>query len=395
VTTAHPDPVPAGGTAPAATGRAAALAAGLVLAAAIAAVALGRERAPEDSRLASPDNPGAHGAAALWEWLEATGRRPLRGPPHIARDVPVVPAPPAPLDADEVDALLAHARAGGLVIWAAGPPGSQPELAQRLRVARARGEREPEAAVPLAPHHLVDGLSLSVSGASVESEAPGALPVAGGPGFTSVLSIPVGRGEVLVLAGADLLENRRLERGDNLLFWARVSDRGRPAFDEQHWIALPPPRAASSLGLLLFGAQAVLAALALGWARGRRMGAVRPPPPAAASRTAADYLASLGSLYRRARAERELGAAAWGAHRLRLQRRAGIAARLPDGAAAERLAALSPEAAGLFREAARIARQGAASPVELLALVRSTARAEELMLRRAGARRPGAGQGPA
>jgi hypothetical protein len=373
---------------------AAALAAGVVLAAAIAAVALGRDRAPEDSRFASADNAGPHGAAALWEWLEDTGHRPLRGPPYSPRAVPIVPAPPAALAAGEVEALLAHARAGGLVIWAAGAPGSQPQLARLLRVTRTHGEREPEAAAPLAPHPLVDGLALSVSGASVESEAPGALPVAGGPGFTSVLSIPVGRGEVLVLAGADLLENRRIERGDNLLFWARVSDRGRPAFDEEHWIALPPPRATSSLGLLLFGAQAVLAALALGWARGRRLGAVRPPAPPAASRTAADYLASLGSLYRRARAERELGSAAWAAHRLRLQRRAGIAARLPDAGAAARLQALSPEAAGAFREAAGIARRGAASPGELLDLVRASARAEEL-LRRAGERRRGAGRGPA
>jgi hypothetical protein len=363
-----------------------ALATLLALAAAIGAVALGRESAAEESRFASADNPGPLGAAALREWLAATGRRPQRGPPFPRGAVPLLGAPPAPLSPAEADALLAHARAGGLVIWAAGPPGSQPELERRLEVTRPGGERDPEAAAPLAPHPLVDGLVLSASGASVASAAPGALPAAGGAGFTAVLSIPQGRGEVLVLAGADLLENRRLERADNLLFWARVAERGPPAFDEAHWAAPEGPPPASRRGLRLLGAQALAAALALAWSRGRRLGAVRPPPPAVASRTAADYLSSLGSLYRRARAEGDLAAAAWRAHRLRLQRRVGIAARLPADRAAARLEGIAPEAAEAFRRAARAAGRGVASPGELLELVRALARAEDLLDRRGGGR---------
>jgi hypothetical protein len=365
-------------------GTVAALAAALALAAAIAARALGREAEPSESPLPSADNPGPRGAAALFDWLGATGRRPLRGPPYPPGAVPILAAPPAALSAAEVDALLDRARAGGLVIWAAGPPASQPELERRLAVTRHRGPREPEAAAALAPHPLLDGLALPASGTSVASDAPGALPVAGGDGFTSALSIPLGRGEVLVLAGADLLENARLDRGDALLFWARVAARGRPAFDEGHWVQAAPPPSPSSRGLAILGAQALLAALALGWARARRLGAVRPAPAAAATRTAADYLASLGALYRRARAERDLGEAAWRSCRLRLQRRTGIPARLPDEAAAVRLDALAPEAARAFRRAAGVASRGAASPGELLALVRAAARAEALLERGRG-----------
>jgi hypothetical protein len=189
---------------------------------------------------------------------------------------------------------------------------------------------------------------------------------------------------VLLLAGPALLENARIAEADNLLLWARLAERGPLAFDEGHFA--PPSRPATGAGSLApVVAQLAAAALLLLWPLARRLGAVRPPP-AQAGRTAADYLASLGALYRKARAEPELAAAAWRAHRLRLQRRVGIGVALSDGPAADRLAAIRPEAAPVFREAAALAAGGATGPEALARLVAATARVEELLARRAPSR---------
>ncbi|MBI5069743.1 MAG: hypothetical protein HZB56_16035 [Deltaproteobacteria bacterium] len=363
------------------------LAALLALAAALASVAAGRARLPPEARVPSVELTGARGAAALHDWLAATGRAPLRvsGPDELpAGAVAVLAAPVTPLSAAEVERLLARTAAGGLLVYAAGAPGAQPLLDQRLQVSRPRLAGAGERAVPLAAHPLFDGLSLAGGGGSVASGLPGALPVAGGPGFTAAVSAPLGRGEVLLLAGPDLLENPRLAEADNLLFWARVAERGRLAFDEGHFAAArsPAPAAGRLTPLLL---QLLAAAALLLWSLARRLGPIRPPP-AQAARTAADYLASLGALYRSARAEPELAAAAWRAHRLRLQRQVGIAAALPDGQAAERLATLRPEAAPAFREAAARAARGPRDPAALARLVAGVARVEALLARRALAR---------
>jgi len=349
------------------------------------AVAHRRQRQAELSPWPSAGNPGPRGLGALHAWLVETGRAPLRledpddrAPP---RSTVILAAPRAELAPADVDALLAHAGHGGLVVWAAGPAGSQPELEKRLGASPASGHLAARRIGALAPHPLFAGLALSAGGGSVSSAIPEAIAVAGGRAEdetgalrAAALSVPRGRGEVLVLAGADLLENFRLAEGDNLALWSRVAARGPVVFDERFRDPRAGPVPPSSRGLAALVLQALAAALCLAWATGRRLGAVRPPPPAGASRTAADYVASLAALYRRARAEPELVRSSWRRLRQELHVRAGIPPGLGDAEAAALLARRSPAAAEAYGRAAAVAAASAsAGPAELLALSRAAA----------------------
>ncbi len=372
------------------------LAVAVAIFAAGAAVAHRRQQQAELSPWPVVDNPGPRGLAALQAWLAETAREPLaiedpgdRPPP---RSVVVLAMPRAQLAAEDVDRLLGHAERGGTVVWAAGPRGSQPELERRLGVTHVeigadRLGLPGREVVALAPHPLLGHLVLRSGGGAVASDLPEALPVAGArperdtPLRAEVLSIGRGRGEILVLAGADLAENYRLAEGDNLALWAGLSARGPVVFDERWRSVRAGPVPASARGLAAIVGQALLAAAALFWASGRRLGAVRPPPPPGASRTAADYLASLGSLYRRARAETQLGRASWRRFRQELARR-GIPAALPDDEAARRLEAASPAAAQAFRRGAELVQHPVAGPGELLALTRAFAEAERALRER-------------
>ncbi len=367
------------------------LAAAAALLGATATVTHRRQRQRETSPWPVTDNPGPHGIAALHAWLLETGRRPLRLESPDDRPPPaatvVLAAPAAALEAGDAAALMAHAERGGLVVWAVGPEGSQPELERRLAVSRsaestAEAALPGEADLPLAPHPLFAGLTLRSGGGGVESRLPGALPVAGhreseeGRLRAAAVSISAGRGEVLLLAGTSLLENFRIAEGDNLSLWARIAARGPVAFDERFREPRGKPSPPSARALAALVGQALAAAMVLFWARGRRLGTVRPPLPAHQGRTAADYLASLALLYRRARAEPELCRAAWDRFRRELARR-GIPLRLPDEEVARRLARTNPAAAGAFRRASAVwSRAGGAGPGELHALSKAIAETE-------------------
>ncbi len=353
--------------------------------AATAAVAHRRQRQVELSPWPVADNPGPRGLGALHAWLVETGRKPLRleepGDRPPPRSTVILAAPRAELAPGDVDGLLAHAEGGGLVVWAAGPAGSQPEMEGRLAASPSGGPLATRRIAAIAPHPLFAGLALSAGGGSISSTLPGALAVAGsrsedetGALRAAALSVARGRGEVLVLAGAELLENFRLAEGDNLALWARVASRGPVAFDERFREPRGGPAPPSSRALTALVLQALAAALCLFWAMGRRLGAVRPPPSAGASRTAADYVASIAALYRRARAEPELVRSSYRRLRQELHARAGISAGIGDAAASARLARRSPAAAEAFGRAAAVA--GAASsagPAELLAFSRAAA----------------------
>lgn len=356
-----------------------ALAAALALVGAAAAVGQQRARERQSSPLPSASSTGPRGLAAARMFLVATGRQVARladeGDLPPPRAVILLAAPRALLEDAEAAALLALVRAGSTLVWMAGPV-RQPALERALSV-RAFASRSVRSAVPIGPHPLLAGLELPAGDGQVAGGPPEALAVLAAGPHVAGLSIPLGRGEVLVLSGVEPLENERIGEGDSVSLLARLASRGPIVFDER-WLTAreaPPPPAAR--GLAVAALQALLAAAVYLAARGRRLGAVRPPPPEGSARTARDYLASLAALYRRAGAEEEIARATWLRARRALERRAGIPARLPAAEAAARLARRSPAASAAFARGEAALRSG---PGALLA----TCRAADDLARAAG-----------
>jgi len=361
-----------------------ALVAALAIVAAGAAVGQRRQRESALSPLASADNTGPAGLAAARTLLlerghaVATVRSPGDTPPESA--VVIVAAPGASLSEDDVSGLLQRAARGGTLLWAAGGA-PQPELERRL-LARLSPYPGTRAALPLAPHPLVQGVVLPVNEGAVSSSHPAALPIAGSRDTTSVVSIAWGRGEVLLLSGPEPLSNEHLAEGNALSFLTRLAARGPVLFDERWLVSRGgPPAAAPPLAALL--AQALLAGLAWVLARGRRLGAVRPPPARERGRTARDYLRSLAALYRRAGAEGELARSAWARARRELERTIGLPSRLGDAEAEARLALRAPHLVPAFARA-RAGLAAPPGPAALLEVVRAAAELESS--RRGGAR---------
>jgi hypothetical protein len=284
----------------------------------------------------------------------------------------VVAAPRSPLPRAEVEALLARAAAGATVLVALGAA-PQPALLEALGLELAPGEA-PRTARALAPHPLVDGLALPARAASLSALRPGPLPVAGSAAWASAVSIPAGSGEVLVLSGPEPLENAHLLEADAASLLVRLGRLGPVELDERFLAPSATATPPSQRALLLLSGQLLLAGAVLAWARGRRLGAIRPPAPPGAGRTSRDYLASLAALYRRAGAEQELAGQAWRTLRRRLERQEGIPARLPDAEAARRAQTRSSGAAlALARGSAALAGGG---PGALLRVTRAAAEAE-------------------
>jgi hypothetical protein len=314
-------------------------------------------------------------------FLAATGRPTSRladtgdAPPRGA--VVLLAAPGAPLGEADAAALVAHARAGGTVVWMAGPV-RQPALERALSV-RAHAGRALRTSIPIAPHPLLAGLELPAGAGQVEGGPPEALAVLGAGPAVAGLSIPAGRGELLVLSGTEPLENGRLGEGGSATLLVRLAARGPVVFDERWLVPRGAPPSPARTGLAVAALQALLAAAVLLAARGRRLGAIRPPPPEGTGRTARDYLASLAVLYRRAGAEEELARESWGRARRALERTAGIPARLGAVEAEARLARRSPAAAQAFARGEAAVRSG---PGALLA----TCRAADDLRRAAGGR---------
>jgi len=347
---------------------------GLFAAATVVAHRRDSDRAAQRARGVAGTGPD--GYAGLWRWAEATGRGPLRveaGGAAPESAVWILAAPDAALGPDEARALVDHVRSGGLAVWALGKE-PEPELEAALRLERdPRRTRLPDelpSTAPLSsPHPLFRHLTLRSRCEPLTSEVAGAIEVAGTPDCTAALSVPLGRGEVLVLAGDDLLANRTLALADHLAFWARASGRGPLAFDERR---SGGPRGVlfGRLGLLL--GQAALAAVLLTWAVLPRLVAVRPPPEPP-SEEAAGYLRSLAALYRSARAEPDLARSAYDSLRERLWRRTAIPKGVPASEAVRALTARSPEAAQALAEAAAAVGRAQAGTADLLRLTRAAA----------------------
>jgi hypothetical protein len=370
--------------------RLAAALAALAVVVAAGALANRRERDLALSPLPSASNAGPRGLAAARAWLQDTGRPhrllAMGAPAPAPGEVLLLVAPAARLDEAETRALLEHAERGGLLVWAMGDR-PQPALERALGVGRASGgsDLSEHAAVPLAPHPLFEGLVLRTGGASLTVHGDAALPVAGDRDRTSACSVRIGRGEAVVLAGPDALENFRLSEGGNLTFLARLAAIGPIAIDERH--LAPPagePRPAGS-ALLLAAGQALLAAAVLLLALGRRLGSVRTAADPEGGRTALDYLASLGDLYRRAGSEAALRTAAWRSLRRSLERSGGVPLAASDDEAEQRLSRRAPEAARAFARC-RAALGSPPGDAGLARLVRAAAETEAAL---AGRRRAG------
>jgi hypothetical protein len=243
---------------------------------------------------------------------------------------------------------------------------------------------EPETAVvPWVPDPILSGVRrLRMYDADgIFSSFSGAVTIAGS-GSVSMLSIlGNGRGEALVVAGPDPFQNSMIGKDDNLQLLANIAARGTVCFDDYHHEF--PERSGRGM-LAMIGpaiAQLLFCGLALAISRGRRFGAPRPPT-LASGRSVSEYLSELGSLFGRARVERDLTADLTKAFRQRLASRYGISPDVDDAEAARRLAkraAVSESRVVNLLGRARFAAKGDPTPEEYAGLAREFATVESAL----------------
>lgn len=273
--------------------------------------------APEDFPVPSVINAGPRGARVLHTWLVETGgqvetiSQPLTSlPPGL--QVVVLAAPTArEVTQAEVEVLEQFVEQGGTLIYLSPRPArTQPALQGWLKLS---DRPPPPIAATLAgdvggatvevdpsPRSLLAGVEqLRVAAESwIEVEAPDAVPVAG----KALWVRPLGKGQIWIGAGADLLENRRLDLLDNLQLWANLRSL-RIGFDEFHHGAAPAP--AWSANLWASFLQFSFLGLLFVAARARRLGPARPTLPRE-HRSSLEYVTSIGALLGRAGVEGEL-----------------------------------------------------------------------------------------
>ena len=371
-------------------------------------------RSSETRRLESPipsiDNPTARGAQALYTYLVETGADPgvLREPfgelPADAK-VFVSLAPTRRLvSPEEWKSLRAWVEAGGTFVyavprrvrtqyietelklrWETGPrPAPLLETdafddSLRELLERQSEPRDPTGAdaAPWLPGGPLAGVrTLRVAADDgLETAVGPAKALAGVDQTAFVLGLPLGQGEIVVLAGSDLAENRRLALGDNLRFWLNLAARGRLYFDEHHHTE--EERAGrgffAALGPTML--QLLLCAGLLALTVGRRLGVPRPLR-ASRRRSQAEYLEQLAHLYGRAGIDGELCGELYRSLRLALFERLGISASLDDLEVARRLRARAGVPEGRYLQLvrrARAAEQAGATPNELALLSRDFA----------------------
>ncbi len=332
-----------------------------VLVTVAAAVGLAVRQAPPPSTRPSVNNPGPQGLRALYLYLEESGA-PVRALDEaldaktLSGVRTVVVAPPRKgtrMMKEEAEALESWVRGGGTLVYMVPREAEarQPTLEAWLRISDGPLLKPSGEALP-SNEKDVSGTTVHVwvpAGAARGLQAfrvaldrgvavghPEAVPLAGIQGAAAVWQVPVGAGEVYVLAGADLAENRRLELLDNLRFWDALAARGPLAFDEFHQgegMRQEPP---SAWGLWVFAAQCLVVGLVYVFARGMRFG---PPRPLLVERhrSSREYVQSLGWLARRSKVERELVPELGRQLRRQMHERLGIPLTLPEDEAARAL----------------------------------------------------------
>ncbi len=218
--------------------------------------------------------------------------------------------------------------------------------------------------------------------------------VAGDPAAPLCTASAIGRGRVFYLATPAWFANGQLDRADNAIFVLNLltahRGSGRVLFDEYHlgnlgagslaaWLWQPPWRFVV-VWLLLAG---LLAAVRCA----TRLGPPRLGGDGAPRRPAAEFIAALAALHRRAGARREIARMWYDDTRRRLCRLAGSPQDLPDQRLVERLRHAGHDAAAIEAMLAgwRAAAEREASETELLALARQA----DQVLRRCARRRGG------
>jgi len=367
-----------------------------------AAAALSTRSAGEDPTQPSIENPRPPGLRALYLYLEESGHEvregnlPLTELPSDTRTV-VLPSPRTrEISAEEVAALKRFVEGGGTLVYlAARPVGrAQARLEAWLGVEGGPSLEATEEGVPASaddaggatarvwlPHGVASGLSrLRVQADEGLGTMEDWARVAGDVKGTAVAWRRFGQGDVWVLSGADLAENRRLELLDNLRFWEQLAVQGPLVFDEFHHHAAPP--APLSRGILVFAAQLVACAVFFAYARGSRFG---PPRPVGEERhrSSLEYLHSLAWLTRRARVEGELLAELAARHRALLHERLGLSPALSDAEVArvleERQALPAQEYLAAVSALARAQASPRPTASDYLRVSRELARVERLL----------------
>ncbi|HYO68796.1 MAG TPA: DUF4350 domain-containing protein [Archangium sp.] len=332
-----------------------------VLVALALGLGLAVNQSPAPSMLPSVDNPGPLGVRALYLYLQEsdarvlTLREPFDGQELGDSIQTVVVAAPSkrPVTEEEAGALRSWVSRGGTLVYLVSreAKAKQPQLDDWLRISEgpmlapdSEGlpprERDLTGTtvrvwVPVGPMRNVERLRVSLD-RGITVGRPEAVPLAGAKGAAVVWRVPEGHGEVYVLAGTDLAENRRLELLDNLRFWDVLAARGPLAFDEYHHGVPPKPEPPSARGLWVFVAQGLLVGLLYAVSRGTRFG---PPRPLVVEkhRSALEYVRSLGWLARRSKVERELVPELARQLRRHMHERLGIPLTLPEDEAARML----------------------------------------------------------
>lgn len=326
---------------------------GVLIALALAVGLSTRAEAPE-SVVPTVENTGAQGARALYLYLREGGRAvdaqttSLESLPSGTRTLVLAAPEGRPVSKEEVAAMERFVRAGGTLVYLSprelgkhqaaledwlrldtGPllPASNRGLDSALTDA---GGTTVDVWIAAGPLRGLTHLRVSQD-RGLRMRHDDAVPIAGLGGAVAIWRRALGSGEVYVLAGADLVENRRLELLDNLRFWDALAARGPLLFDEYHHQLAPPPPL--SRGIWAFVGQVLVVGLLYAVSRGTRFGAPRPLRQER-HRSALEYVRSMGWLMRRAKVERELLPELDRALRQLMQERLGIPLTLSDADAA-------------------------------------------------------------
>ncbi|MDQ3702398.1 MAG: DUF4350 domain-containing protein, partial [Chloroflexota bacterium] len=287
-----------------------------------------RAREASDYPLASTRSTAPDGAAALFLWAEALGRRPQRiarlaDLPAAAPDTVLVLQPLVPIDAESRRSLDAVAARGGTLIVAGDSPAVRAYW-ETLGVDAVETPRRREATRPGEDETVVMTSRLRLESEGLESQELESQ----GQGTTPLLVAPDGDvlalrktylgGSMVAVASAAPFTNDGLRDTDTARFVRDIVFRSSPesdepggtiAFDETHYVLQNSGgQTVQTFGGLLrqtATGRAVLYAGLVTFAflllAGRRLGPpLAPAAPTAPSRTMAEQVQALAGLYRRA-----------------------------------------------------------------------------------------------